>query len=280
MTFLCSSDFIAGVAVCFSCFCEISPANGARIPVSISVRPQSNQTEPFLGDEEIKSRFAAFVADAAFPCLGAKAAFNSGSDAVAIYDSLGSIQSSLELADELERFLHSELRQTSNYATFVAIFRQPQSSGEARFEQLLWSQLQQLHQIDTAHYGWDKNVGSDPSDPHFSFSFAGQALYVVGLHGNSSRQARRFPWPTLVFNPHEQFEQLRHDGKWRRMQEAIRTRDIALQGSVNPMLSDFGERSEARQYSGRRVEETWQPPFHASPPPERDDGESGCPFHH
>ena len=280
MTFLCSSDLLTGGGVSFSGFHEISPAKEARTFVFVSVQPQSNQTEPFLSDEEIKSRFAAFVADPEFPCLGAKAALNAGSDVISIYDSLASARSSSRLARELKDFLHCELRRTSNYATFVAIFRQPQSVHEEEFEQLLWSQLQQLHEIDSARYAWDKSVAADPSDPHFSFSFASQALYVVGLHGGSSRQARRFPWPTLVFNPHEQFEQLRHDGKWRRMQATIRSRDLALQGSVNPMLSDFGERSEARQYSGRRVDETWRPPFRVSAGPDRESGEARCPFHH
>jgi FPC/CPF motif-containing protein YcgG len=114
---------------------------------------------------------------------------------------------------------------------------------------------------------WDRSVSPDPRDSHFSFSFAGQAFYVIGLHANSSREARRFPWPTLVFNPHEQFERLRTDGKWKRMQQTIRERDTQLQGSINPMLSDFGERSEAPQYSGRAVGEDWQPPI------------GKCPFH-
>ena len=115
-------------------------------------------------------------------------------------------------------------------------------------------------------------MSSDPADPHFSFSFAGRALYVIGMHANSSREARRFPWPTLIFNPHEQFERLRADGKWKHMQETIRRRDHALQGTINPMLSDFGERSEARQYSGRAVEENWRAPFAATP--------RKCPFAH
>ena len=90
--------------------------------------------------------------------------------------------------------------------------------------------------------------------------------------------ARRFPWPTLVFNPHEQFEKLRTDGKWKRMQQTIRERDVALEGSVNPMLNDFGESSEARQYSGRAVPEGWHPPVVR---PEGDANGSGrCPFAH
>ncbi|HSP45414.1 MAG TPA: YqcI/YcgG family protein, partial [Chthoniobacterales bacterium] len=74
-------------------------------------------------------------------------------------------------------------------------------------------------------------------------------------------------------NPHEQFERLRADGKWKRMQETIRSRDVELQGSINPMLSDFGEQSEARQYSGRAVEDDWKAPFKPA-------HSGGCPFHH
>jgi FPC/CPF motif-containing protein YcgG len=149
-----------------------------------------------------------------------------------------------------------------NYATFLAVFREPRATTEKEFEQLLWRQLQRLNELDREKgHEWDSTVASDPGDPHFSFSFDGQALYVVGMHANSSRLSRQFPWPTLIFNPHEQFERLREDGKWRRMQETIRNRDIALQGNANPMLSDFGDSSESRQYAGRAVEENWRPPF-------------------
>ena len=85
--------------------------------------------------------------------------------------------------------------------------------------------------------------------------------------------ARRFRWPALVFNPHVQFERLRGEGKWKRMQQTIRERDVALQGNINPMLSDFGQSSEARQYSGRAVEADWQPPFKPATA-------GKCPFHH
>jgi FPC/CPF motif-containing protein YcgG len=51
-----------------------------------------------------------------------------------------------------------------------------------------------------------------------------------------------------AFNFHNQFEQLRASGKYDRMQRVIRRRDVALQGDANPVLSRFGEASEARQY--------------------------------
>ena len=224
-----------------------------------------------------EEQFAAFVAEPVFPCLGAKAAFNSSSYMVRVYERLAHPFHSKRLARDLEKFQRSELRRVSDYATFVAIFRQPRRVSEEKFDKLLWSQLQLLHHIDAQRYAWDSSVASNLDDPHFSFSFAGKALYVIGMHAHSSRFARRFTWPTLIFNPHEQFERMRHDGTWRRMRESIRQRDVMLQGNVNPMLSDFGETSEAGQYSGRVVEESWHPQFQQEKFPARP---SGCPFAH
>ena len=70
----------------------------------------------------------------------------------------------------------------------------------------------------------------------------------------------------MVFNSHRQFEQLRADGRYQKMQAATRERDIALQGSINPNLADFGQAAEARQYSGRAVGPDWVCPFHAVHP--------------
>ena len=114
---------------------------------------------------------------------------------------------------------------------------------------------------------WDPGVSDDPADPRFSFSFAGTALFVIGLHPGASRLARRFPWPALVFNPHRQFERLRRQGRFDRLRDRIRARDAAVQGTINPNLADFGEQSEARQYSGRdTTTAAWTCPFHARKP--------------
>ena len=43
---------------------------------------------------------------------------------------------------------------------------------------------------------------------------------------------------------------------------AFRAREMKWQGSLNPNLSGFGERSEAREYSGRAIEDDWRGPFH------------------
>jgi FPC/CPF motif-containing protein YcgG len=225
--------------------------------------------EPF--PSEAQAAFQRLVTDFAFPCIGAKAALNSGAISFGFYERLATDASTKNLARDLESFTkRTRGRAASELATMIAVFRGPIDLDELEFEKLLWSQLQKLHDADAPRFAWDARVSSDPTTPEFSFSFAGQAYYVIGMHANSSRHARRFPWPTLVFNPHEQFEKLRGDGNWERMKRTIRARDYELQGSINPMLADFGERSEARQYSGRTVGKNWQAPFEAAK----------CPFEH
>ncbi len=146
------------------------------------------------------------------------------------------------------------------FTTFVAIFDDPSIRSEVHFEQLLWRQLDALHRVDA--HPWTPTASSDPSDNNFGFSFGGVAFFVVGMHPLSARQARRFARPTLVFNDHRQFDQLRAQGSFPKMQRVIRERDEVWQGTANPMLADFGTASEARQYSGRAVPASWKCPFH------------------
>ena len=116
----------------------------------------------------------------------------------------------------------------------------------------------------------DLSVSRDPDDPHFSLSFGGQAFFVVGLHPGASRPARRFERPAMVFNLHDRFVRLREEGRYEKLRASILDRDVAVAGSLNPMLARHGEMSEARQYSGRAVGNDWQCPFDSRPLGERD----------
>jgi FPC/CPF motif-containing protein YcgG len=166
---------------------------------------------------------------------------------------------------DLYAFVAERLGRGEQFTTFVAVFRERLGGGERRFEHALWRQLRRLHELDRRYHEWDPRVSSDPADPNFSFSIAGNAFFVVGMHPRANRQARRFPWPALVFNAHQQFEDLRRDGRFDGLQRGIRKRDLVLQGSPNGNLTNYGEHSEARQYAGRIVEEDWTCPFAPRP---------------
>jgi uncharacterized protein len=196
-----------------------------------------------------------------FPCLGARSALRRGTYEFGVYDELGTSDAARRLWGDLRAFTPRTHGDDAVFTTYIASFRQPADIGEREFEALLWQQLQLLHDIDRRCHAWDPRVSSDPHDGRFSFSVAGAAYFVVGLHPRSSRQARRFALPTLCFNPHAQFDVLRLTGRYARLRDRIRDRDQVLQGSINPMLRDFGDVSEAAQYSGRRTAPSWRCPL-------------------
>ena len=216
---------------------------------------------PDLFASAVIGAFRGFVLNPQFVCVAAKSAVHHETYRLGIYDRLASPEATAGLSHDLYEFLRETEPIESEFTTFVATFREPTELDDVAFEKLLWRQLQMLHDRDAPLHDWDPAVSSNPEDPHFSFSFAEHAFFIVGLHPGSARLARQFPWPTLVFNPHAQFERLRETGMWEKIKEAVRQREEELQGGVNPVLADFGEETEAKQYSGRLVEPDWHPPF-------------------
>jgi FPC/CPF motif-containing protein YcgG len=205
--------------------------------------------------------FRSFVLDERYPCLAARAALHRNTYRFGTYERLDDEDVTHGLMRDLYAFVAERRGIGESFSTFIAAFREGVPGGERGFETALWSQLQRLHVLDRAFHLWDPQVSDDPAAPDFSFSLAGNAFFVVGLNPKASRDARRFAWPTLVFNAHAQFEQLKQDGRFASLQRKIRERDIALQGSMNANLADFGHHSEARQYAGREVEPGWECPF-------------------
>jgi FPC/CPF motif-containing protein YcgG len=131
-----------------------------------------------------------------------------------------------------------------------------------------------LHDLDAQHFHWNPQVSSDPDNASFSFSFAGGAYFIVGLSPASPRWARRFSWPTLIFNDHFQFERLREEHRFDRLRDVIRERDTKLHGSANLALEDHDSpHSEARQYAGRQVGDDWRCPVTFSPATRKEDGD-------
>lgn len=224
-------------------------------------------------EKAIHGRLRAKILDRAFPCVASRSVLNRCTYRFGSYGELGSAEAALALCHDLYEFAHEFPVGQASFTSLLAAFPAPGVHGEAGFERLLWRQLQLMHDIDSRFFGWDGSVSRDPDDAQFSFSVGGRAFFVVGLHRHASRHARTCDDPVLVFNPHDQFEALRTSGRFEQLQQAIRRRDIDYQGSINPMLDDFGERSESRQYSGRAVPQHWRCPFqpHAGSLPTHDD---------
>jgi uncharacterized protein len=207
-------------------------------------------------------QFQSMLLDPAYPCVMGSSVIRAQSYGFGAYPELGAIATAKWLLADLEWFIQAfraPQTQGEPFTSFICIFDGPLGLTEHEFETLLWRQLGLLHEAD--HRPWDPTVSSDPADPHFSFSLAGESFFVIGLHGESSRTARHTSVPALVFNRHEQFEILRRRGQMDRISGIVHARDMRLQGSTNSMLAQYGMVSEARQYAGRVVEQDWVCPF-------------------
>lgn len=206
--------------------------------------------------------FRSLLQDPAFPCVGAKSALSRDDLKIVVAQDVTSGGDDLRIYAALLAFVSRYIREPGPFRSFAVLFESPNTLSEAEFEHHLWARIQSLSDKD-AWLGlpYDERVEPDPEDRHFSLSFGGEAFFVVGLHPNASRRARRFEVPALVFNLHDQFERLRADGRYDKLRERINERDLRYSGSLNPMLATHGEASEARQYSGRAVDETWVCPL-------------------
>lgn len=213
-------------------------------------------------EHALAQRFRTFITDRSFPCVGAKAALQRDGMRFVVARDFSSAWDDLRILPALLDLAKSYREDPQPFQSLVVLFETGAPSDERSFEERLWMRLKSLSNKDE----WlgqpgDPRVSHDPDDPHFAMSFGGEGFFVVGLHPEASRPARRFDMPAMVFNLHDQFERLRADGRYDQLRAAILGRDMAIAGSINPMLAEHGTSSSARQYSGRVVESNWRCPF-------------------
>ena len=211
-----------------------------------------------LDKEKVEQELQTMIGDTLYPCNAAKGVLARSNIEVCVVDQMTSKKAAETVQARLETFSQQPVKEL---VSFIVAFNDQPIYCEHQYDSLFWNFLQQLHEVDAPFNPWDEQVSSDPNDPNFSFSVGGEAYYLIGLNPHSSRKARRFPVPAIVFNLHRQFEALRRGGKYGRLRDTVRANDVRYSGSVNPMLQDFGSASESVQYSGKAHEEGWQCPL-------------------
>ena len=216
---------------------------------------------PGIDKQHIINEYLSFLDAKEFPCIAAKAALSKQQVKCLVVGNMACPKDDEDILQFVYIFVDEYRHSKDFYHSAVVIFSGPTMYNEDMFDGLLWQRLQAFQNLDAKNFGYDSRVASNPDSANFSFSIKEEAFYIIGLHPASSRQARQFKYPALVFNPHDQFEHLKMTSKYDNMKNAVRKRDVALSGSVNPMLKDFGTASEVFQYSGKQYDESWQCPL-------------------
>lgn len=215
----------------------------------------SNKNNPYIQE------FENFLSEESFPCVAARAAMNKKHIKYFVAGHMACPKDDNDILNFLYDFVDEYRETKTQFHSAVVIFKDPVNLSEEMFDKLLWMRLQFLANIDSKLYNYDKRVDVNPASPNFSYSLKEEAFFVIGLNPASSRMARKFKYPAMVFNPHSQFEELRALNRYEKMKNIVRKRDVELSGSINPMLEDFGKSSEVYQYSGMRYDNSWKCPL-------------------
>lgn len=210
----------------------------------------------------IHETIRSFISQLDYPCVAAIRSVTRKDYMIGIYDQFGSGSHWQQLRVDLDAYLRKQRATQSRYLSFWAVFTPDPSipDNEIQFEDKLWRELSLLSSEEDQPLDWG-NYSSDPSDPAFCVSLMGEKLFVVGLHPQSSRVARRFSYPALVFSAMSQFDQFEKDGNYTTLVNTIRRRELKFQGSINPMVLAHGDVWESIQYSGRDNPDSWKCPF-------------------
>lgn len=201
--------------------------------------------------EHIRNAYHAFIEDKAFPCVGAKTALAKSQAWCMVAGNMACPADDQDILNFLYKFIDNYRSSDSNFHSAAILFNGPADITEDLYERLLWQRLQSLLDLDKQFFTYDNRVSANPTSSEFSLSLKSEAFFIVGMHPASSRPSRRFQFPAIIFNPHAQFTALKETGKYNKLKEVVRKRELIYSGSINPMLNDHGRSSEAEQYSGR-----------------------------
>lgn len=215
-----------------------------------------------LSNDTVYSEIDRLLSQKDYPCVAALQSFHKKDFQLRTYNDFGKKYQRSDLRHDLLSYLEEYKKTRSEFFTFWAVFQDSEKMDEDQFEKMLWSELSALTSLETQATDYDSRFSNNPEDKNFCFSLGGKAFFVVGLHPESSRRSRQFPWPTLIFNVFEQFDQLAQQGKYQPMIQINRQRDIRFQGNANPMALEHNDDWEAIQFSGKNNSKKWKCPFH------------------
>src|SRR5687767_12904671 len=155
-----------------------------------------------------------FINSQSYPCIAARSAAKNQN--ISIYEAshLACPFDDKLILQFLYDFVDNYRNNQDLFTSAAIVFRGPETISENEFENLFWSRLQALHNLDRRPYNYDQRVDSDPSSGNFSFSLKEEAFFIIGLYPGSLRPARNFSYPAIVFNPHQQFERLRQEKRF------------------------------------------------------------------
>ena len=118
------------------------------------IHPLDPARRPATLAETVHQSFRAHVLDQEFPCVGGKSAVVNDTYRFGLYPEMNTRAATAGLAHDLWEYERERPGFATDYATYVASFAGPVARDERAWEQMLWSQLQSLHELDRELHAW------------------------------------------------------------------------------------------------------------------------------
>jgi len=198
--------------------------------------------------ELVHSVVRGYVLAESFTCVPARIALIKGTYRLAFVDGeLGSPLAARALGYTMERFVHDLPHLPSPFRPLLVSFDRPRMVTPVEFHYRVWDTMQLCAEIDQKLFAHASDVSSDPMSEDFGFSCAGRGWFINAGYCGSERDARSFAWPTFICNLQSNFDELKATGRFERIRDKNRSRDVELQGSENPYLAEKGEGDQWHQ---------------------------------
>jgi len=145
---------------------------------------------------------------APFPCYFGAESVRNGDPLYTVVPSMTDTEALLDLGRVLAEYLDT-WQDHSEYASLVTFFKPPaEALSEADYHEHLWHILQFLHVHDPEP--WPEAIPTDPDDPYWEFSFAGEPMFpTCRAPFYDARRSRYCPVGLeITFQPRALFEAL------------------------------------------------------------------------
>jgi FPC/CPF motif-containing protein YcgG len=213
-------------------------------------------------DETIRQDIRKLLGEKFYPCVAAVQSRAKNDFVVETCEGFGTGKSRGQIRSAVLNFLEAWKRTRSTTLSLWIAYPNDKTNSEVAFEKAMWDELSSLTSVEERESDWASGWSQNPNDRNFTLCIGGHAFFVVGLHEQSSRKGRRFPYPALIFNVYDQFRDLQAQGAYDPMVAKNRQRDVRFNGDVNPMSETWGDTWETIQFSGRKNSSEWKCPFH------------------
>lgn len=140
-----------------------------------------------------------------FPCVFGSRGFEKDELRFCFFDDVDE-QSIIMLSSELREYLSSS-RDFGKYTSFVTFFNIDRNKSIKQYEEIFWSILNKLHELDEKR--WNPEISIDPDEALWEFCFHGEPIFVVcGTPAHKLRRSRHSDTFMITFQPRWVFESI------------------------------------------------------------------------